>query len=103
LPKESEKNRPNIYKYFYYKLFDNNGEDVLDSETSYKNISKVILFNEDESEKKKYEVMNEIETHSVKIMDTEDSTHIKSENAQVNCFGPQKSKRSIAERNFRPY
>lgn len=103
MPKESEGIRPNKYNYFYYKLFDNNGEDVSKLGNSYKNISKVKLFNDDETERRKYEVLNEIETLSVKSVDTEDSILLKSDNPQENCFGPQKNKISIKERIFRPY
>ncbi len=103
MPKESGTNRPNKYNYFYYKLFDNNGEDVSKLGNSYKNITKVKLFSDDETERRKYEVLNEIEVHSDKSVDTEDSTDLKSNDPQENCFGPQKNKISIKERNFRPY
>lgn len=98
-------NRPNMYNYFYYKLFDFNGEDLsqLDSLSSYQNVAKVKLFKDDEAEKRKYEVLNDIDIQSVNSLDTEDSSCLKFNNSNENCFGPQKNKISIKERNFKPY
>jgi hypothetical protein len=94
-----------MYNYFYYKLFDFNGEDLsqLASLSSYQNVAKVKLFKDDEAEKRKYEVLNEIDIQSVNSLDTEDSSCHKFNNAKENCFGPQKNKISIKERNFKPY
>lgn len=103
--KESSVMKQNMYNYFYYKLFDFNGEDLshLNSHSSYQNVSKVKLFKEDEGEKIKYEVMNDIDIQSVNSIDTEDSSCIRFENPKENCFGPQKNKISTKERNFKPY
>jgi hypothetical protein len=86
----------NTYNYFYYKLFDNYGEDLNKINSfDYQNVSKQELFKEDEEEKKKYEILNQIEDdgHESDVggKQTED------------CFGPQKAKPQTKERNFKPY
>jgi hypothetical protein len=89
-----EFNKPSNYNYFYYKLFDFNGEDL--SQITYKNVRKVKLFKEDEKEKKKYDVLDEINVES-----SCDNLAISFSNED--CFGPQKNKIPNKDRNFKPY
>jgi hypothetical protein len=86
----------NTYSYFYFKLFDNYGEDLNRINSfDYKNSSKQELFKDDEQEKKKYEILNQIDD------DGQDSD---SDGKPIeDCFGPQKAKPLIKERNFKPY
>lgn len=84
------------YNYFYFKLFDNYGEDLNKINSyDYQNKSKQELFKEDEEEKKKYEILNQIDDEG----QDSDSDGKPSEE----CFGPQKAKPQMKERNFKPY
>lgn len=100
--KHNKQNSNNMSSYFYYKLFDYNGEDLSRfNQNTYKNVSKVELFKEDEEEKKKYELMKDFEcdTASYMSMETEDK-----ERFVESYIGPQKNKKPInIERNFKPY
>ena len=85
----SDSSKPNIYNYFYYKLFDFNGE-ALDFNTftpSYTNLKKVELFKENIEEKEKYILARTCEDISMKYLESEDESFLKNEN----LFGPHRS------------
>jgi hypothetical protein len=82
--------------YFYYKLFDNFGEDLENSTMVYKNMFKVKLFKE--------ETIEEDAMRFPKIKKfSEKEVNKKREDQVEDCFGPQKNKKIIKERQFKPY
>ncbi len=84
------------FNYFYYKLFDNFGEDLENSTMVYKNMFKVKLFKEEtqEEEAMRFPKMKKY---------SEKEVNKKREDQVEDCFGPQKNKKTIKERQFKPY
>lgn len=85
------------FNYFYYKLFDNFGEDLDNSTMVYKNMFKVKLFKDESDQTLEMRAMLKIKKISEKDIIK------KKEEASEDFFGPQKCKKAIKERNFKPY
>ena len=85
------------FNYSYYKLFDSFGEDLDNSTMVYKNMFKVKLFR-DESEK----ILDMRPLLKMKKISEKDIVKRKDETTE-DFFGPQKCKKVIKDRNFKPY
>ena len=104
-----DSNKYNIYNYFYYKLFDFNGESLdFNSFSSYQN-NKIELFKENIEEKEKYKLVMSCDDCSSKYMESEEEY-----NVSENYFGPQRGKNRFTldgnqfkinnkDHNFKPY
>ena len=95
---------PYLYKYFHYKLFDQNGEEVTGIVSSYKNREKTQLFIED---KKLSYSKSTNESESTDFVDNNYSINniefINKKNKE-NCFGPKKEHMSFTSNCFfKPY
>lgn len=99
-------NNITVYNYFYYKLFDFNGEDLSKmSRDVYENVNKVKLFKEEEPQRR------ETDSESLnRSAETDEGTNSSVSQKCNDCFGPFKSKNFLNKntferdiRNFKPY
>ncbi len=78
-----DKSKKNAYNYYYYKLFDFNGELLDFNSFEYQNMNKIELFIENVKEKEKYNLAMSCDDS---VIESEED-YIKNEN----FFGPQRS------------
>ena len=98
---------PFLYKYFHYKLFDQNGEEVTGIVSSYKNKEKTQLFIEDKKLSYSKSTSDTISESNDLIIDNSNninSIEFINKKKEENCFGPKRQHMSYTSNAlFKPY
>lgn len=98
---------PLLYKYFHYKLFDQNGEEVTGIVSSYKNKEKTQLFIEDKKlsySKSTSDTISESNELAIDNNNTLNSIEFINRKNDENCFGPKRQHMSYTSNAFfKPY